>query len=321
MELSVIVLNWNTRELLERCLTSLRSALGNRAAEVFIVDNGSSDGSAAMVSERYPQWSLLANDRNRGFAAANNQAFAKATGEFILLLNNDVVLTRAALDALVATLRERPALAGTTGRLLNADGSTQYGYHRRRVTAWRLIGTLLHNGKLWRNNPWARSFLMLDSPLTAEQVIEQPAASCWLLRRSAINAAGGLFDERRYPIHFNDVELAERLLRQGGKTLLVPGAEVVHDGGTSVARLNPYLLKEHYLISEVLFLRSFRSFPEYLLLKAFFAVVCTVMLGLTRLNLLHLYFTTPITDRRASVAAQTRILKALLTESLPPTFD
>lgn len=314
MELSVLIVNWNTRAYLERCLASLPTALAGIDAEVIIVDNGSTDGSAAFIRERYPQCRLITNERNRGFAKANNQAYPLAGGEFILLLNNDAVLSAGDVPALLAPLRGEATLGGTIPTLLNANGSVQYGYHRRRATGFRLIGAFLHNGNLWRNNPWARQYLMLDDDLKREQVIEEPAAACLLLRRRALEQNGRLFDAERFPLHFNDAALAEDLARHGWRTRLVPSVRVVHAGGKTVKRIDPYRLKQAYLVSLILFVRQYRPFAEYLLVKLLLASVSVALLLLTRFGLTHWYFTTPITDRSASVRAQRRVLRALFTE-------
>lgn len=318
--LSILIVNWNTRDLLARCLEAVRTSVTGLSAEIIVVDNGSADGSAQLVRERFSEVRLLTNDRNRGFALANNQAHEASRGDLVLLLNTDAVLTPEALRALLGSLTHDTKLAGAVPRLVNPDGSTQVGYHRDRVTPLRLLGAMLHNAHLWTRNPWARAYLLLDDDLHRARQVPQPAATCWLLRRSAIEAAGGLFVSAPFPIHFNDVELAERLARVGRRTVLVPAASVLHAGGATVRRLDPYLLKEHYLVSELLFFRMHRGLGEYLLLKAGFVTLCLGLLVLTALGVLRRYFTIPINDRRRSLAAQARILRSVLAERLPGTF-
>lgn len=330
--LSILIVTWNTRDLLVRCLEAVQaSATGlGIETETIVVDNGSTDGSAEVVRSRFPSVRLITNDRNRGYALANNQAYAVSHGDQLLLLNTDASLTPEALRALLGTLRAPGAAAGAVPRLVNPDHTLQVGYHRDRVSALRLLGSLLHNGHLWTRNPWARAYLLLDDPLDHPRLIPQPAATCWLLKRAAIEdarsrrgspeAAGELFTAEPYPIHFNDVELAERLGHRHHQTVLTPEAEVVHDGGASVERLDPYLLKEHFLVSELLFFRANRSFLEYLFLKIGFTVICAVLLVLTWLGLLRRYFTAPVGDRHRAVTAQLRILRAVLTDRLPKTF-
>lgn len=316
MELSILIVNWNTRDFLRQCLAAVQRAAAGLEAETIVVDNGSRDSSAEMIRRDWPMVHLIANDRNRGFAAANNQAFARSRGTFVLLLNTDALIDQASLTALLKTLRAEPKLGATTPVLRNTDGSIQYGYHRRRMTGWRLLATLLHNGRLWPGNPWARHYLMLDERFDRDQVLEQPAASCWLIRRLAIHQSGGLFDER-FPIHFNDADLSERLWRQGWRTQLVTSAQVVHRHGVSVGQLDPYLRKELYLVSQLLFVRRFRPLTEYLILKATLVVVSLILLTLTSLGLTLTSFNQPVANRQTSLAAQRRILRSLWTERLP----
>ncbi|MBI3114913.1 MAG: glycosyltransferase family 2 protein [Candidatus Kerfeldbacteria bacterium] len=317
MLLSVLIVNWNTRDALASCLAALLPALNGIEAEVIVVDNGSTDGSAQFARDSSPSVRLMENRENRGFAEANNQAFAQATGEFILLLNNDAVLRPSDVDQLLAPLRADATLGGTIPTLLNEDGSTQYGYHRRRATVLRLLGTMLHNGGLWPGNPWARAYLMLDDDLSRNQTVEEPAAACLLLRRRAIEDSGGLFDADRFPIHFNDADLAKRLTAHRWRVQLVSSVRVQHVGGKTVRRIDPYLLKTFYQVSFIAFVRSFRPAPVTWLVKGVLLTLDAALLGFTSLGLLHRFFGTPIEDRAASLRAQRQLLTAVAAEALP----
>ncbi len=125
MLISVIVVSWNTRELLRACLASLWRELQGVSAEVFLIDNDSADGSAAMVAADFPEVKLIANKTNRGFAAANNQALDTVTGEFVLLLNPDTEVHPGALNKLVEFMRTHPRAGIVAPQLLNSDGSIQ----------------------------------------------------------------------------------------------------------------------------------------------------------------------------------------------------
>ena len=124
MDLSVVIVNWNTRDLLRECLTSLRAALDGSPleSEVILIDNGSADGSAAMASAEFPEVRLVANSENRNYAAGNNQGLALARGEFVFLLNPDTIVPSGAPDALVAYLRENPETGMVAPALVHADG-------------------------------------------------------------------------------------------------------------------------------------------------------------------------------------------------------
>ena len=125
MDLSVVIVNWNTAELLRDCLKSVFGMIEGIAFEVIVVDNASSDGSVAMLKVEFPQVRRVENYENRGFAAANNQAFRIMTGRYALLLNSDTVLTEGAVHELYAFMEEHPEAVMACGQLLNADGSKQ----------------------------------------------------------------------------------------------------------------------------------------------------------------------------------------------------
>ena len=124
-DVAVVIVNWNTRPLLADCLKSLPPAAGLLRLETWVVDNGSTDGSQALVTRDFPGVNLIANEGNRGFAAANNQALRQARGRFFLLLNSDARPQPGALERLVQTMTDHPDIGLAAAQLLNADGSLQ----------------------------------------------------------------------------------------------------------------------------------------------------------------------------------------------------
>jgi len=130
VDLSTLIVNWNTRALLADCLASVHdnvSTLERLNVQTFVVDNASSDGSAAMVRERFPWVRLIENRENVGFARANNQGIRQATGRYVLLLNSDTVVHPGALEALVAFMDAHPQAGACGPRLLNGDSTLQHG--------------------------------------------------------------------------------------------------------------------------------------------------------------------------------------------------
>ena len=125
MDLSIIILNWNTRTDLEQCLGSIFGREWDADIEVIVVDNASEDDSVAMTRERFPRARVLANDRNLGFTAGNNRGIPLTSGRYIMFLNSDTVVTDGALDALVRYADTRPDAAVFGPKLLNTDGSLQ----------------------------------------------------------------------------------------------------------------------------------------------------------------------------------------------------
>ncbi|MBE0411090.1 MAG: glycosyltransferase family 2 protein, partial [Anaerolineales bacterium] len=125
MKLSIVVVNWNTRDLLAKCLTSIYACPPVCPFEVLVVDNASSDGSVSMLREGFPQVRLIQNNKNVGFAAANNQALSLVDSPYILLLNPDTVVKPGALNEMLDYLENNPGVGAAGARLLNPDGSLQ----------------------------------------------------------------------------------------------------------------------------------------------------------------------------------------------------
>lgn len=228
MDVSILIVNWNTRLLLERCLRSIESCVSGCAAHVLVVDNGSTDGSAEMVAATFPQVELIRNRENVGFARANNQAFDRVRGRYVLLLNPDTELRGDAVAQMLRFLEADSRRAGVTAVLRNPDGTMQR-YHKR-LPRWSFIlwsETLLRN--MIPANRWVRNYYMLDEPFDVVTEIEQPPAACLMLRRSVVTT-GRLFDER-FPIFYNDVDLCRGLKDAGHRLFLLPEAEVMHHGG------------------------------------------------------------------------------------------
>ncbi|MEQ1795160.1 MAG: glycosyltransferase family 2 protein, partial [Nitrospira sp.] len=228
MDVSLIIVNWNTRDLLERCLRSIDGGVDGLAAQVLVVDNGSADGSAELVANQFPLVQLVRNQQNAGFARANNHAYGLTQGRYVLLLNPDTELQAGAVKQMVRFLDADPQRAGVTAVLRNPDGSLQR-YHKR-LPRWSYVlwsETLLRN--MVPSNRWVREFYLLNETFDVVTEIEQPPAACLMLRRSVIGAKP-LFDER-FPIFYNDVDLCRRLRDEGHRLFLLPEAEVMHHGG------------------------------------------------------------------------------------------
>lgn len=235
MDLSFIVVNWNTGDLLRACLGSLRSALAASAleAEVIVVDNASTDGSAAMVAEAFPEVTLIANRENRNYAAGNNQGIEVARGEFVLLLNPDTEVPAGAPDALVQVLRETPRAGAVSPALVYPDGRVQRSV-RGFPTPAALTGELTGLAALFPHSGWAgyRVGRLPEDRITS---VDQPMASAFLVRREVLEQVGP-FDEQ-FPLFFNDVDLCYRIKQAGWEILYDPRVRVVHVGGASTRQV------------------------------------------------------------------------------------
>ncbi|MGP3953659.1 glycosyltransferase [Streptomyces sp. 7N604] len=241
-EVSVLVVSWNTLAETRRCLDALASA-GGVDYEVIVVDNGSVDGSAEMLAAR-ADVALVRNPDNRGFAAAVNQAYAHASGELILLLNSDVRLRPATLATLVRFLRDRPEAAGVAPLYLNPDGTIQQHYLRLPTfTSALALATVLRKLPGFRGA--MRNYLMAGEDFTRPRPVEQPSASCLLLRRDVLDPHTIL--DARLPIYFNDVLLARVLADAGHQLWMTPDAAVTHTLGASTRLLGARSRSRHHL--------------------------------------------------------------------------
>lgn len=244
MDLSVILVSWNTRELLRACLRSLREALAGSPlrAEVLVVDNASADGSAAMVAAEFPEVRLLANTENRNYAAGNNQGIAAASGELLLLLNPDTEVPRGALEALASLLRERPGAGAAAPALVYPDGRPQESV-RGFPSPRALVGEITGLARLFPDSSWG-AYRLRRLPEGKPLSVDQPMASAFMVRRAALGAVGP-FDEA-FPLFFNDVDLCYRLKEAGWEILYDPRVRVVHVGGASTRQVRPQaILRSH----------------------------------------------------------------------------
>lgn len=240
-DLSIVIVSYNVRDLLAECLRSLQSAASNLSLQVFVVDNASRDGSAEMVRADFAGVTLVANLDNRGFAAANNQALACATGRYWLLLNPDTEIRAGALETLVAFMGEHPR-AGVCGpRLVYGDGTLQHSafgfpslaqvYLDLFPSNWRLAESRL-------NGRYPRSWYARGVPFP----IDHPLGACLMVRAEAV-AQVGLLDEG-YFIYAEEVDWCMRFKRAGWEIWCVPAAEIVHHEARSTQQFRDRMYVE-----------------------------------------------------------------------------
>jgi len=228
---SVVIVNWNTLELLRRCLGSLLQHTRERTLEVVVVDNASRDGSPAMVRDEFPDVHLIVNAENRGFAAGCNQGLRVSRGRQMLLLNSDTVLQDDAVSRLSAFLEARPEAGVVSCMLLNSDGTTQpsCGYFPR-------LGGALRARFARRNTGPRRDFVYpfhsLDEHLEVREV--DWVAGAVMLVRPEVIAQVGLLDEGIF-MFAEEWDWCWRIRAAGWKVLSTPDARIVHLGSGSWA--------------------------------------------------------------------------------------
>jgi N-acetylglucosaminyl-diphospho-decaprenol L-rhamnosyltransferase len=231
IDLSIVIVNWNTAELLAACLRSVYAHADGLAIEVLVVDNASTDDSVAMVRCDYPQVRLIVNPANVGFARANNQAIAESGGRYVMLLNSDTELMPGCLGHLTSVADSDPRIAAVGARLANPDGSFQAGPSDflNPATAilepWGIIQTLTRN-----------RYYPSYSPQRSNQLSECDwvGGACLVIRREAISDVG-LLDETFF-MNCEEMDWCYRMRRRQWRVLYDPDAHVIHHGGASADR-------------------------------------------------------------------------------------
>jgi GT2 family glycosyltransferase len=260
---STLVVCWNNREFLSRCLESVPAG-----SEVIVVDNASTDGSADLVAERFPNASLVRLDENVGFAAGVNCAAAGATGDYLLLLNPDAEATPNAIARLAGFLDEHPDCGAVAGRLLSMTEDPQPDFHARRLpTLGSLAADLLLVRRVWPTNPVSRRADAADLDQSRPSPVEHIAASCLLVRRDAFQHVGGL-DEQFSPAWFEDADLCKRLQDAGWSIYFVPNAVFRHLGGVSVRALDRGRRKRIYYRNLERYIRKHHGWTAAMAVKA-----------------------------------------------------
>jgi GT2 family glycosyltransferase len=238
MDLSGIIVNWNTRELVLASVGSLYRATEGLSIEIFVVDNGSSDGSVEAVREAFPHVFVIEKEKNLGFARANNEALQQARGEYVLLVNTDVRLGKDTVVRLLEFMGKTPRAAVAGAQLLNPDGTKQNSFDN--------FPTLLSEGlnksllRLLFPERFPGKRLSFSSPVEVESVI----GACMMVRKQAINEVGPM--DESYFFFMEETDWCYRMRERGWKVYLVSQAEAVHLQGMTAGRVKERAKVEYY---------------------------------------------------------------------------
>ena len=259
MDLSVIVVSYNTRELLRGCLASVVSSVTSRLEyELLVVDNASSDGSAAMVGEAFPQALLFVNSQNRGFAAANNQAIRRSRGRRVILLNPDTVVRKGALRLMVRFLDERPHVGVVGPRLLFPEGRFQHSAFTFPTLLMIFLDFFPLNHRLINsrlNGRYPSSLYEAGKPFP----IDHPLGAGLMVRREAIEEVGPL--DEGFFMYCEEIDWCMRMKEAGWDIYCHPLAELVHYVGQSTRQFGEQMFvelhKSRYRLYEKHYSRAF----------------------------------------------------------------
>ena len=229
MDVSIVIVSYNVATVLEECLASIRKET-TVPCEILVVDNASSDRSAAIVQERYPEATLIRNRVNAGFARANNQAIREARGRYLLLLNPDTLVLDGAVDRLVRFMDLHPDAGACGPRNLNPDGTLQHNCHCFPSLFLRLVEHLQLQRLYPHNRVCGREHLTYWD-FESVRSVDWITGCSLMIRREALHSVG-LLDEN-YFMYSEEMDFCYRLKKAGWKVLFNPDASIVHYGGQS----------------------------------------------------------------------------------------
>jgi len=267
VDVSIIIVNWNTRDLLAQCLQSVYDTVNGLDFEVIVVDNASADGSVAMVRQRFPRVRVVANGENVGFVRANNQALPHCQGRYVLLLNSDTQVLPGSLSRTVRFMDAHPK-AGIVGvQLLNPDGTFQASYTPF-PTLWREFLILSGLGR-WLVRP---TFPSYGSQVErgAQRIAGYLEGAYLMARREAVDEVGGL-DERIF-MYAEDVDWCYRFHQAGWEVWYLPDAPIVHYGGQSSKKRGGRMEAELYRSRVYFFRKNYGRFAAMCLKVLIYAM-------------------------------------------------
>lgn len=271
MDLSIIIVSYNTLDLLRACLTSLISALSCRLNyEVLVVDNASTDGSAAMVQDVFPEVRVLINDQNRGFAAANNQALEQSKGRHAILLNPDTVVKEGALDGMVQFLDEDARVGVVGPKLIYPDGGFQHSAFTFPTLPMVFLDFFPLNHRLMDsrlNGRYPRALYEAGEPFP----VDHPLGAALMVRREAIDEIGPL--DEGFFIYCEEIDWCMRIKKVGWRIYCLPQAEIIHYVGQSTTQFRDEMFVE-------LHKSRYRLYRKHYSLRFRRMARCLVLLGL-----------------------------------------
>ncbi len=246
-ELTIVIVSYNTRAELEDCLASIATHPPVTLYEVIVVDNASTDGTVEALGRRWPGVRLIEAGSNVGFASANNMGIREATGEFVVLLNSDTVVSEGALDTLAAVLRTSPDIMAVGPRLVGGTGDPELSFGHMMGPFNELRQKLLVRLYEARVGPVVR---LVERWTRIEGDHDWVSGACLMVRREQAVRAGLL--DQRYFLYAEDVDFCASLRRLGGRIHFVPSAEIVHLRGRSGER-KPEATEAAYRRSQMAF--------------------------------------------------------------------
>jgi GT2 family glycosyltransferase len=256
MELSVIIVNWNSKAYVRQCLQSLFTHCLSTPCEIIVVDSASFDGCGEMLAAEFPMVRFVQSEQNIGFGRSNNLGVRHASGKFLLFLNPDTLFQEDSIQILFRTLRTLPGASAVGAKLLNRDGTLQTSCVQTFPTLLNQVFDSEFLRERFPHNPfWGIAALYTEWPKPT--VVEVISGACMLIRRDAFEAVGGFTES--FFMYGEDLDLCFKLRRNGGAVYYVPDTRITHFGGGSTAQASSNFSNEMMRASVAHFIRLNRG--------------------------------------------------------------
>lgn len=287
MDLSIIIVNWNVKDLLEKCLTSIFNETNKIDFEVIVIDNASNDGSVEMIRKKFPQVNLIANKENKWFAGGNNQGFKVAQGNLILLLNPDTIILNGAINKMVDFMASKQVNLKTKKqtetqnkpqtnnigilgcKLLNPDMTLQPSC-RKLPGIWDQALVLLKLHNFFPRLKPISQYYMLDFKHNDTRAVEQVMGACLMTRKKIIDEIGGL--DEGYGSIFEEVDFCKRVKDKGWEVYFTDLAQVVHYKGQSFRQRKIITNQKNFNHALLRYFCKHKPLWQYLILLLFWPV-------------------------------------------------
>lgn len=291
VDLSVIIVNYNTKELTYKCVLSLYENLKTIKFEVIIVDNASKDDSVQFLRERLTNIILISNEKNLGFSKANNQAIKISKGRYVLLLNSDTYLTNNVIEKMIYFMERNPEVGVVGIRLLNLDGSIQNSSYI--FPSWKTVFFHLLDIKnlipinlvgLIRESKTIQKFLGKEvssylsyADLTQHMYVDVVPGACMMVRREVFESVG--FLDERFFLYFEDIDFCRRVKSKNWKIVLLPDLGVIHFGGYSFKRSFTNFSRERYM-GVLYYFSKYHGIAENILIRLIFLAIIPLKISI-----------------------------------------
>jgi len=272
MELSIIIVNWNTRDYLRDCLGSIFENVKGISFEVIVVDNNSSDGSAEMVKNEFPLTNLVASDVNTYYAKGNNIGYKISKGNYIAFLNPDTIIYTDPFKTAVEYLRTHADVGAVSCKFLNPDGSFQRVYYRPFLKLSTVLFCLTSIGSLFDKNilksKYENIYSYKDKDFSKVEKIDQPGATFIVIPKFILSKVG-VFDER-FPLFFNDVDLCKRIWEAGYEIHVLNDIAITHYAGRGVQQMGELAIDREFDVGCYRYFRKHHGIAQSVFVAVFF---------------------------------------------------